>query len=123
LSPSPSASGAHPVLDITTTFDVTGPTATARDLVQHFDPGIVANPHATAQCSQADFDTASPTPAGCAPTTQVGSTVVTVLTPAPVPLSGAVYNLEPNAGQPAALGIDVDATALGAGHLKNIATV
>src|SRR6185312_4912953 len=123
LSPSPSASGAHPVLDITTTFDVTGPTATARDLVQHFDPGIVSNPHATAQCSQADFDAAAPTPAGCAPTAQVGSTVVTVLTPTPVALSGRVFNLEPNPGQPAALGIDVDASLLGAGHLKNVATV
>ncbi len=123
LPADPAASGAHPVLDITTTFDVTGPTATARDLVQHFGPGIVANPHATAQCPQADFDAASPAPAGCAPTAQVGSTVVTVLTPSPVPLSGRVFNLAPNPGQPAALGIDVDATALGAGHLKNVATV
>ncbi len=128
LPPSPTSSGAHPVLDITTTFDVTGaggrPTS-ARDLVQHLGPGIVANPHATAQCSQADFDASSPAPAGCASATQVGSTIVTVLIPGPtaVPLTGAVYNLEPNPGQPAALGIDVNATALGAGHLKNVATV
>ena len=125
VSPSPDASGAHPALDITTTFDTDGGTSTARDVVQHLAQGIVANPHATAQCSQADFNAGSNTAAGCAPITQVGSTVVTVLTPGPtlVPLRGAVYNLQPNPGEPAALGIDVDASALGAGHLKNLASV
>jgi hypothetical protein len=131
LTPIPTASGAHPVLDITTTFDVTasgGGATTARDVVQHFGPGIVANPHATAQCSQADFDASSTTPAGCAPNTQVGTIATTLIVaagPPPVTLTirGAVYNLEPNAGQPAALGIDLDATALGRGHLKNIVAV
>lgn len=128
LPADPAASGAHPVLDITTTFDVTasggGPT-TARDVVQHLGPGIVANPHATAQCSQADFNAASPLPAACTPTEQVGAATVTVLTPTPVPLSGRVFNLEPNAGEPAALGIQLDLTPLGlpGAFLKNVATI
>jgi len=131
LTPIPSASGAHPVLDITTTFDVSdgrGGATTARDVVQHFGPGIVANPHATAQCSQADFDASSGTPAGCSPFTQVGTIAATlVIAPGSPPVTttirGAVYNLAPNSGQPAALGIDLDATLLGRGHLKNVVAV
>jgi hypothetical protein len=131
LTPIPTASGAHPVMDITTTFDVSasgGGATTARDIVQHFGPGIVANPHATRQCSRADFDEASATAAGCDPTTQVGTitaTLVVAAGPPPVTttIRGAVYNLEPSAGQPAALGIDLDATLLGRGHLKNIVEV
>ncbi|HET6448822.1 MAG TPA: hypothetical protein VFG31_06895 [Conexibacter sp.] len=132
LTPIPSASGAHPVVDIVTTFDVVrndrlGST-TARDVVQHFGQGIVANPHATSQCSQAAFDEASTAPAGCAPTQQVGTIVATLVVaagppPVTLPVRGVVYNLAPNAGQPAALGIDLDATALGRGHLKNIVEV
>jgi hypothetical protein len=133
VSPDPTAAGAHPAVDITTTFDVLradrlGAT-TARDIVQHFGPGIVANPHANSQCSQADFDEASATAAGCDPaTTQVGTITATLIVGAGSPpptatIRGAVYNLAPNAGQPAALGIDLDATGLGRGHLKNIVEV
>ena len=124
----PASSGAHPALDILTTFDVSasgGGVTTAQNVVQHLGPGIVANPHATAQCTQASFNAASPGPVGCAPTTQVGTSVVTVLTPAPVNLSGKLYNLEPNAGDPAALGVALDLTPLGlpGALLKNVATV
>jgi len=130
LPADPAASGAHPVLDIVTTFDVSdgrGGATTARDLVQHLGAGIVANPHATAQCTQADFNAASPAPAGCDPITQVGTATATVLVgPATTrTLPGVIYNLEPNAGQPAALGIAFDLTLLGrAGlFLKDFAPV
>ncbi len=131
LPEGPFASGGHPVMDITTTFDVSdgrGGFTTARDLVQHFGPGIVANPHATSQCSQADFDESSSSAAGCDRATQVGTieaTLVIARGPPPVTttIRGIVYNLEPNAGQPAALGIDLDATGLGRGHLKSIVEV
>jgi hypothetical protein len=130
LTPIPTASGAHPVMDIVTTFDVSdgrGGATTARDLVQHLGAGIVANPHATAACTQADFNAASPAPAGCAANTQVGTATATVLVgPATTrTLPGVIYNLEPNAGQPAALGIAFDLTLLGrAGlFLKDFAPV
>ena len=130
LTPIPSASGAHPVMDITTTFDVSdgrGGATTARQIVQHLGAGIVANPHATAQCSQADFNQASPTAAACAANTQVGTATATVLV-APATtrtLSGVIYNLEPNSGEPAALGIAFDLTPLGrAGlFLKDFAAI
>lgn len=130
LPEGPLASGGHPVMDITTTFDVSdgrGGATTARSLVQHLGQGIVANPHATAQCSQADFDEASPAPVACDPSTQVGTAVATVLVAPAVTrnLSGVIYNVAPNAGQPAALGIAFDLTPLGrAGlFLKNFGAV
>ncbi|MGB2710292.1 MAG: hypothetical protein WBC33_02160 [Conexibacter sp.] len=128
LPANPAASGAHPVLDITATFDVSasgGGVTTAQTIVQHLGPGIVANPHATSQCSRADFNEASPLAVGCAATTQVGTAAVTVLTPAPVTLPGKVYNLEPDPGEPAALGVALDLTLVGSSgaFLKNIATV
>jgi hypothetical protein len=126
LPADPAASGAHPVLDILTTFDTNSGANTAREIVQHLGPGIVANPHATAQCTQADFNVASPLAAGCAPTDQVGTSIVTVLTRGgPIDLSGRVFNVEPNAGQPAALGMQLDLTSLGlpGAFLKSIASV
>ncbi len=121
----PASSGAHPALDILATFDTDAGTASAATVVQHFGPGIVANPHATTTCSRAQFAAASPAVVTCAPTTQVGTSTVTVLTPAPVALPAKVYNLEPDAGQPAALGIAIDLSGVGfpGAYRKNIATV
>ena len=69
-------------MDIATTFDLKRRQRRRHDhrenLVQHLGPGIVANPHATAQCTQADFDAASPAPVGCDPSTQVGTATATV---------------------------------------------
>ena len=130
LPEGPLASGGHPVMDITTTFDPSdgrGGATTASQIVQHLGQGIVANPHATAQCSQADFNEASPAPATCDPGTQVGTATATVLVAPAVTrtLSGVIYNVAPNAGQPAALGIAFDLTLLGrAGlFLKNFGAV
>lgn len=132
VSPSPTAAGAHPALDITTTFDVSdgrGGATTARDIVQHLGAGIVANPHATAPCSQADFAAASPLASACAATAQVGTATTTVVVNAsPLvtrTLTGPIYNLEPNSGQPAALGIQLDLTPVGRPglFLKNVAAV
>lgn len=127
LPADPAASGAHPVLDIVTTFDnapVPGPFQTAETVVQHLGPGIVANPHSTGQCSRADFNVAAGTPVTCAATTQVGSAVVSVLGGPNLPAK--IYNLVPDPGDPAAFGVAIDVQPLGfpAGALrKNIATV
>jgi hypothetical protein len=123
----PAASGAHPALEILTTFDNSNganPPTTARDIVQHFDPGIVANPTATAACSRTDFDAASTTAAACDSHTQVGETTVTVLTQAgPRDVTGQVFNLAPNPGEAAALGIDLDLQPLAPIHQKIVASV
>jgi hypothetical protein len=123
----PASSGAHPALDIVATFDTDGGTTTAQTIVQHLGTGIVANPHATATCSRADFAVGSPAPVACAATTQVGVSTVTVLLPGPTTagLPAKVYNLEPLPGAPAALGIAIDLTSLGfpGAFRKNIAEV
>jgi hypothetical protein len=142
----PFASGAHPVMDITTQFDVTGnggPT-TAKEVVQHLGPGIVSNPNATlTKCTRTQFANAAGGPgaaAACTPPTLVGGVVqtdsgqqigtidVTIATGATTTatLHGKLFNLVPDPQadnspeEIAALGADLDATAIGAGHLKSI---
>lgn len=164
----PFASGAHPVMDITTTFDVTNPAhpdptdpahlTTAKTVVQHLGPGIVSNPSATrdntgaeVKCSRADFAASNPaTPAGCIlPTTvgggtvqinsgeQIGTIQVTLIVgvnpatgqPITKTLDGQLFNLaaDPQADNSpeeiAALGADIDATSIGAGHIKSVTPV
>jgi len=149
----PFASGAHPVMDITTQFDVTGnagPT-TAKQVVQHLGPGIVSNPNATltatgqpTKCTRAAFAANDPTTAAACtlPTLvagvvqtssgqQIGTTDVTIATgPATtVTLHGKLFNLVPDPqadGNPleiAAIGSDLDATGIGAGHIKSVTPV
>jgi hypothetical protein len=125
----PFASGAHPALDIGIEFDNraggTVPDTAVTDFqsfTEHLGPGIVANPHATATCSQSDFDSEAPGFPGissfaplCNPSTQVGSSTVTLLIPAvdgsgnvtfqPQDFPGQVYNLAPEPGEAARLGI------------------
>jgi len=125
----PFASGAHPALDIGIQFDDKAggdiPDTAVTDFqsfTEHLGPGIVANPHATAACSQADFDSEAPGFPGissfaplCNSATQVGSSTVTLLIPAaddggnitfqPQDFPGQVYNLAPEPGEAARLGI------------------
>jgi hypothetical protein len=151
----PFASGAHPVMDITTQFDVAGnggPT-TAKEVVQHLGAGIVSNPNATltatgapTKCARTDFKANDPTTAaGCTLPTlvgggavqtnsgqQIGTTDVTIATganPPTVTLHGKLFNLAPDPqadGNPleiAAIGSDLDATAIGKGHIKSVTVV
>jgi hypothetical protein len=113
----PSAAGAHPNLLTTIDFSDSGnPSAdTVRDLALHYAPGIVAYVNHLPRCSQADFDVSAQGPtdaAGCSASTIVGSssasTTANVLgIPTPLPVTGSIYNLEPSAGTPAALAVDI----------------
>jgi hypothetical protein len=136
----PFASGAHPVMDITTRFNATSPTDSAKQLVQHLGPGIVSNPAATPTCSRADFDVATPTAANCAAAApnnsgnQIGTTQVTIVTgvdqqgqPTTATLPGILYNLaidrvaDNTPFELAAIGVDLNAGAQG--HIKSITPV
>ena len=69
----------------------------------HLPAGLVGNPRATAPCTRAQFDADS-----CPASAQVGTTTVHVTSLGlPQDASGQIYVLEPNANEPARLGIVV----------------
>jgi hypothetical protein len=72
-----------------------------KDLVVHLPPGLVGNPRAVGACPQAQF---AADPSTCPAAAKVGTTSVgTTL----IPVSGDVYNLVPDAGEPARLGVSL----------------
>ncbi len=85
-----------------THLDVQMPGDQLRDLTLQLPPGLGANPQAVPKCSLANFN-ADTCPAG----SQVGTTTnnVTIAALLPVDVQGSVYNLVPNPGEAARLGI------------------
>ncbi|HKE79513.1 MAG TPA: hypothetical protein VKB54_09405 [Solirubrobacteraceae bacterium] len=77
-----------------------------KDLAIHLAPGLIGDPSATPKCPQATFRTGT-----CPANTQVGevSTTAAGLDVLPLTLSGKVWNVEPNANEPARLGISIPA--------------
>jgi hypothetical protein len=111
----PAAAGAHPDLATTLDFSDSGNATadSAKDLVIHFAPGIVAYVNHVGRCSQAAFavDDSSSAPS-CPADSAVGSVAAHVTldvlgVPTPMTLTGTIYNVEPPAGSPAAFGIDI----------------
>ena len=66
----------------------------------HLPPGLVGNPSAASKCPIATFKAG-----GCSPASQVGTASATPSLGIPIP--GVVYNLEPQPGEPARLGITI----------------
>jgi RTX calcium-binding nonapeptide repeat (4 copies) len=81
-----------------------------RDLTVELPPGVGGNPQAVEKCAVPDFEAGN-----CTAATQVGTTTAgvtaTVLGFVPVALTvnGTVFNLVPNPGEPARLGIQLNA--------------
>jgi hypothetical protein len=95
-APSNLAAGAHSDFNIhlaTSGDDI-------KDLVISLPPGEVGNPQATPLCNPSQLP-------NCPANTQVGtvSSSVTIASLLPQTITGAVYNLTPNAGEPARFGI------------------
>lgn len=127
----PGAAGAHPDLFTRFTFsdDGTYTADTARDLQVHFAPGVVAYVNHVARCSAADFAAGSTSASTCPAGSAVGTAVTGITTSNPLlntllggSVSGVIYNVEPPAGSPAALGIDI-APPLANPHIKVLATI
>jgi len=127
----PYAAGAHPDLFTRFTFSGSGSYSadTARDLQVHFAPGIVAYVNHVDRCTAAEFAADSSTPSTCPPGSAVGSAVTGITTDNAVlnsllggSVSGTIYNIEPPAGSPAALGIDIAPPAPNP-HIKVVATI
>jgi hypothetical protein len=74
-----------------------------RDLRVELPPGLVGNPNATPRCTVTQLQASA-----CPANTQVGEVeaVANILSlPAPVNVSGELYNLDPQPGEPARFGI------------------
>jgi hypothetical protein len=82
-----------------------------RDLAIHLPPGLVGNPKAVPACPQADFEADACDPATRVGTTSATATATLVLVPTPVTATGYVYNVVPNADEPARLGVILSAFA------------
>ena len=140
----PYAAAAHPDMTIRIAFgDAGNPNAdSVRDLAIHLAPGIVSYVNNVDRCSLADFAVDDTGPSRCGGsevgTAETGltttSTLVNSVLGGPIAggagasVRGTIYNLEPPAGSPAALGIDIDPArgnplAIGNPHLKVIARI
>jgi hypothetical protein len=127
----PEAAGAHPDLFTRFTFSGSGTYSadTARDVQVHFAPGVVAYVNHVEHCSAAQFAADSSVASTCPPGSAVGSAVTGITTSDDAlnlllgdSVSGTIYNLDPPAGSPAALGIDIAPPAPNP-HIKVVATI
>jgi len=87
-------------------------------------PGVSTNPQALPLCTMAAFEINSGKNEASHCGTEVGEQKLTVvISPKPfltTELVGTVYNLEPAPGLPLEFGIDINAEALGAGHVHSL---
>jgi hypothetical protein len=112
-APSSTQAGAHSAFNVS--FDLGG-SETIRDLDLMLPPGLVGNPSSATRCSVDAFNAN-----GCAPTSQVGTTAAraTASGGLPADANGEIFNLVPNAGEPARLGIHLTAAGGSESHLQS----
>ncbi len=84
------------------------PEGTLRSVAIDLPAGLIANPGATPRCSRADF--VSGDLPSCPGDTQVG--VADINRGLPATFHAGVYNLTPNPGSPATLGLSIDNSAV-----------
>jgi hypothetical protein len=103
VTPESLQAGSHP--DVTIHAEFTG-SEHVRDLTISLPPGLVGDPTSTPRCAQGAFRADD-----CPASTRVGTTSVrTVIPPLqvlPIDATGDVYNVAPDAGEPARLGVVV----------------
>jgi hypothetical protein len=130
LPPSgPAAAGAHPNMVIQLDFSDagTGNADSPEGYAMHLAPGIVSYVNHVERCSTAAFGPTSGTASTCPAGSVVGSVVTNVTAFAGVnvplpPLPGTIYNIDPPAGFPAALGIDIN-TGIPGEDVKLVAVI
>ena len=124
------AAGAHPDLAVRLDFGDSGRGSadSVESVVMHLAPGIVSYVNHVGRCTSAQFGAGSGAPSTCPAGSRVGATSTSVTgsvlgldTPVPA-LSGSIFNIDPPAGSPAALGIDIS-TGVPGGDVKLVATI
>ena len=109
VEPSSLQAGGHPDVKITQAIAPTG-SDDVKDTFTRLAPGLLGNPQNAALCSSQQLRSA----AGCPEDSRVGSVVVTarlgpLYLPPDLAVQGVVYNLRPTGGEPARLGLELDA--------------
>ena len=89
-----------------------------QNLTVGLPPGLTGNPQATPKCTLAQLNSATPGNDGCPANTQVGSvsvnaSITIAVLPVPVTVTGKLYNLQPQPGEPARFGIVLQPGNLG----------
>jgi hypothetical protein len=97
LTPVDARAAVHTRVDLHAEFSTADP---LRSLALHLPPGLVGNPLAVPRCARERFASGT-----CPASTRVGSARVTTALLLAGELSGGVYNLEPEGGEPARLGM------------------
>jgi hypothetical protein len=104
-APASTQAGAHSNFNIHIGFSGSD---SVQNLVIALPPGEVGDPNATPFCSTAQLNADS-----CPANTKVGSASTSItllgLLPSPLPVTGNVYNVQPQAGEPARFGIALHA--------------
>ena len=105
--------GAHP-FQLTTTLvmnqtSMRHPVALPKDLRFNLPPGLIGNPNAVAQCSEANFAALVDETNLCPPSSVVGVATVTAFEPLAgiINVTVPVFNLVPAQGEPARFGFEV----------------
>ena len=109
--PADTQAGANSDFTIDMPFTGSGPDDSVRDLTVHLPPGLIGNPTATPLCTLAQFQAGAE--GSCPAESQVGEVTVNaslgllgvVDVPLPTPITGTIYNMEPQPGEPARFGI------------------
>ena len=121
--PADSQAGANSDFTINMPFTGSGPNDSVRDLTVHLPPGLIGNPTATPLCTLEQFQT-GPT-GSCPAASQVGEVTVNATAnalglldvPLPTPITGSIYNMQPQPGEPARFGIVLEAAPIDSGPL------
>ena len=115
LSATPASNSAGANTNLTLSLDVDPDTTDLRDLTIHLPPGLVGNPQATPQCTEAQLNSAASGGAGCPAAAQVGTVsndVAVTGLGVPQTVTGKIYNVVPRQGEPARFGIVLEALPL-----------
>ena len=102
-APDDPRAGAHSNFNLS--FNVANPSDDLKDVTVDLPTGLLGNPMATTQCTEAQLNADA-----CPADSQVGTTTTSVTAyvlglPVPLDVSGTVYNVQPPANAPAQLGL------------------
>ena len=122
VTPSTTQAGAHPDVTIDVAFGLNPASDDVKALGVVLPQGLVGDPNAADRCAIADF-TADRCPATSkvgTTTASVTATVIPVVAEVPQESPGDVYNLAPQGGEPARLGVVLRPSALNAVPLPKV---